>query len=174
MTAVEVSEKICRVCKIQKPLEAFARDKKNRDGRRTLCKDCANVSRRASNAAVIEPIIPTERAAPASQLRKGISSFGQIGSAIREMAEMQAGIDAEQMKFEEQITGAKKYFEDKIAPMVLHKKQLTIMIKSFLDWQGEGLKQMNLVLEFGSVLIDENGLDIKLDSELARQRYDKP
>lgn len=47
-----IKEKACTKCGVRKPLEAFSRDSRNKDGRRSHCKVCraaANAAWRAAN-----------------------------------------------------------------------------------------------------------------------------
>jgi hypothetical protein len=102
----------------------------------------------------------------------GIHSWKQVDSVVREMAELQSGIDDEGANCEKRISLIKKYSDELIEPLLTHQIALQSMLLNFL--KKDGRKRLIRKYDFGVIKLFDGQLKIQLDVGLAKQRMGKP
>jgi len=102
----------------------------------------------------------------------GIDNLDQFDSVLREMAELQAGIDQEKSACENRISLVKEYTDEVIEPWLNHQTALQTMLLGFL--KGNGKKTLTRKYRFGTIHFSHGRLKIRLNVDLARQQIEKP
>lgn len=171
-----MARKRCSKCKKIKLSSYFTQSKDKPDGLADQCKECKreyerNYKRewrriRRQKGIVEKPGIKT--IAPAT----GIESLDQIDSVIRELAELQTGINYEKLTCKKRIDMVREYTKETIEPWLAHQIVLRTMLLDFLKKNGE--KTLTRKYRFGSLQFSRGKLKLRLNTDLAKQRIEKP
>jgi hypothetical protein len=103
---------------------------------------------------------------------RGIENWNQIGSILRELAELQSGINEEEANYEKRVSMIRKYSNEVIEPYLAHQINLQTMLQNFL--RKDGRKRLIRKYDFGIIKLFRGQLKIQLDADLAKQKMEKP
>ncbi len=103
---------------------------------------------------------------------RGIENWNQVGSVLRELAELQSGINKEEANYEKRFSMIKKYSDEVIEPYLARQTNLQTMLQNFL--RKDGRKRLIRKYDFGVIKLFRGRLKIQLDADLAKQRMGKP
>jgi len=156
----EKPKKICTKCGLLKPLSDFGKAKSHQ------CKDCKNEYERLYKKMRREGSIDAKSC-------NVLDNWKQVDSALREMAELQHFINAENAACEKRLDLIREYRDETIEPAVGHQAALQSLITDFI--KKTGIKgAINKDFRFGSVRFSHGKLYLKLNVELAKELVDKP
>jgi hypothetical protein len=191
----KIAEKKCNKCGKVKPREAFSKNKNMPDGRCAWCKDCQkdyydNRSSRPSTTKSYElhdlkceceecekrkvRIDKSRQGRGKADLAevRGIENWNQVGSVLRELAELQSGINEEEVNYEKRVSMIRKYSDEVIEPHLAHQINLQTMLQNFL--KKDGRKRLIRKYNFGVIKLFRGRLKIQLDADLAKQKMGMP
>jgi hypothetical protein len=138
-----------------KPRIKFSRVKSNRDGLDDICIECNKIEKVFADNENAKDV-------------PGIYNLEQFDGAIREMAELECGINQEKTKTNNILIQQNSTTE----PWLTHQANLRKMLLSFL--KRNKIKEFNRNYPFGSVAFSCSKLKISLNPDLAKQRMEKP
>ena len=104
----------------------------------------------------------------------GIETWDQVDSVIREMAELQYGIQKEYVALEERIAILKRHTAEIIEPDLFHQINLRSILKAFLEKACPPGRAIRRKFDFGIVRLCRGKLNVVLDAARAGQRIGKP
>jgi hypothetical protein len=151
-------KRICGGCGLPKPKREFVKS----DNR---CRDCRRQFWRLYKKMRKEGQVRTG---------VGIETWGQVDSAIREMAELQHEIQKEYAALEGRIALLKKYTDEIIEPKIFHQINLRSMLKTFLEKTHTKKEVITRYFNFGILRFHRGKLELDLDAVYAGQRMGKP
>ncbi len=158
--------KRCSKCGIKKPIEDFSKSKSGSDGLRSDCKKC--------HSDYVNFREKLKRPGNAENKKVGISTWSQVGSMLREMAELQFAINAENTLCEKRIAMIRKHSEEAIEPSQTHQIALQVMLEDFLKKNCAKAKMTIKNFRFGGVRFCRGKTEVSLNVELAGKKLDKP
>ena len=158
----EVKEKRCNKCHLLKPVKDFSKDKKSPDGYGYTCKTCKSLYAKECY----------QRERPNS--KAGLDSWDQIDSVVREIAEIQAAINAEKATCERRIAQLKEYVNKAIRPWQAHQERLIDMLREYFKKNHTDTVAATKDCRFGTVGYFGGRIILDLNTELAKERIDKP
>ncbi len=165
-----MSKKRCSKCKKRKLRSCFTKSKDRPDGLADQCKECKREYEREYKRIYRKGKVDVtkKQVAPTA----GIDSLDQIDSVLREMAELQAGIDQEKATCEKRISLVREYTNETIEPWLSHQTALQALLLDFLKRNGE--KTLTRKYRFGTICFSRGRLKIYLNVNLAKQNTEKP
>ena len=158
----EKPEKVCSKCGILKPLSDFAKSNQSRDGCSGHCKKCKCEYARFGNK------VRKENSGGGD-----LNSWKQVDSALREMAELQHFINAENAACEKRLDLIREYRDETIESAVGHQAALQFLLTAFIE-KTVTKGTINRDFRFGSMRFSHGKLSFKLNVELAQKLIDKP
>ena len=171
----EPKTKCCTRCGTRKPLRAFSKNRRQKDGLACACRKCQKKyaagtflpKSRENNSPVNQNDLLKRSSA-------GINDYKQINSVLREMAESQIVIDRENAALEEKLNRIKLESTVYIEPVKSHQTTLRLMLETFLKKIFSDIEKATRLFEFGIICWNNGTVSIKLNTELAENRMDKP
>lgn len=147
--------KYCYKCKKLKSKTKFSKVKSNPDGLDSICIECNKIEKAFDSDKNANDI-------------PGIYNLEQLDGVIREMAELECGINQEKTKINNILTQQ----NSTIKPWLAHQADLRNMLLSFL--KRNKIKKFNRRYFFGVVIFSRGKLEISLKPDLAKQMMEKP
>ncbi|MGB8225596.1 MAG: hypothetical protein WCE45_01830 [Sedimentisphaerales bacterium] len=171
----EPKTKCCTRCGTRNPLKAFGKNRRQKDGLAGTCKKC----QKKCAAGILFPKSkknnnPVNQNDLLKRSIAGINDYKQINSVLREMAESQIAIDRENAALEEKLNRIKSESAVYIEPVKSHQTTLRLMLETFLKKIFSDIEKATRLFEFGIIYWNNGIVSIKLNTELAENRMDKP
>jgi len=156
----EVKEKKCSLCGLVKAAGEFSKNKKSSDGLNTRCKACCKMYMKQWK----------ERQEKGEETP--IRSWEQVGDLIRSMAETQNAIQKTNAETQGKIDKLLEHANEAINPWKLRLINQRIWIEEF--FKKTGVKSGIKVFEFGSVVFENNKIELRLNPTKAAKRIGRP
>jgi len=160
--------KRCARCGQEKKQQEFYGSKYHHDGLRNECKDCVRLDRRVYCAV---------RKAQKEQKGfhgPGIDTWEQVGAMLREMAELQIGVNREKQQHVKTVNVLKRDFANKLRPYLIKQSRFQLMIEYFIKTHRRECKRLHRQFRFGSVSFSRNTIDVQLNVAFAQERLGLP
>jgi hypothetical protein len=158
--------KRCSGCGLIKASTKFSRHRRSPDGLQSECRECRRIKER------IRFMIK------AGRIKKEdvfvISSWDQVESLIREMAETQCSINDAKAEYKKQVELLKQDFTDDILATTQRQIRLQLMIEAFARRNISELQNETRKFRFGVLVCEQRKFRIELDTDLARACLGKP
>jgi hypothetical protein len=164
---LESVTKCCPKCGISKPATDFHKNRRSPDGLQHQCKECDKTYKIVYRKLCREGGLD-------KKTRIGISTWGQVNSVLREMAELQIAINKENAALEKRIAMIREYSQDAIEPSLCHQICLQFMLEEFLKKRCAKHKITFKQCRFGFVRFHRGKMDFKLNIVLAEKRIGLP
>ncbi len=173
--------KKCSRCREIKPRTNayFAKNKRSPDGFCSSCKVCRKKYRSGVELdygyrdLYKEKACESQRELP-EKSKVSIDSWSQVDSVVREIAEIQAAINAEQTTRERRIAQLEEYINEAIRPWRARQERLTDTLKEFFQKNHTNTTATTKKYRFGVVCYSEGHITFDLNTELARKKIGKP
>jgi len=166
----EPKTKRCSKCGKEKPADCFTKNSHTKDGLNGSCKECKHQfensykRNRRIRPCDIDP----------QNSRIGINNWQQIDSVLREMAESQVVINRENAILEKRLGLVKSYSDEIIEPIFSHQIALRTILEIFFKKELSKTKTTRRQFKFGNIFWHKGKISIKLNTELAGNRMEKP
>ena len=159
---VKVKEKRCSMCGILKPAEKMVKDRSSKDGLSSRCKLCwtaYNVRLQGHKEPRGKPRIET---------------WEQVEDMLRAMAETQLSIQTEEANFNIRISKIEEAFTETVEAWTCQLAGQQIMIADFLKRDSKPGKPVTRQCDFGKIFFGKGKIEIKLNPDVARERWGRP
>lgn len=156
----ELKEKKCSMCGLVKAAGDFSKNKKSSDGLNTRCRQCCKIYMKRWK----------ERQEKGDETP--VESWGQVGDLIRSMSETQHAIQKTNSEVQRKINTLLEHANEAIEPWKLRLINQRIWIEEF--FKKTGVKSGIKVFEFGSVDIEKNKIEFRLNPGKAGKRIGRP